>query len=223
MQLRTENGEPFLNIWFGNFYQPAYDDERFVDHSLQLIGRLGFNSVNLDSKAWEDFQERYRGGPASQYVKMQEYMMAKMKGLGLHHTFMALYLNADNLNPNIRFKPPIYGESVVNPDGSDGKWYRYWSEKAKDCMQQHVRELFEMYSDNYATIYDSGEKKLPLCSMWDPIVAPSFDDEGKTRYLSWLEQEYRGDINFFNRICGSNASSFHNLQPEDYWYTCRFG
>lgn len=223
MQLGTEKQEPFLNIWFGNFYQPAFDDESFVDDALRLIEELGFNSVSLDSKAWEDFQERYQGGPASQYVKMQEYMMVKIKELGLHHTFMALYLNADNLYPNIRFSPPIYGESVVTPDGSDGKWYRYWSEKARDSMQQHVRELFEMYSDNYAAVYDSGEKKLPLCSMWDPIVAPSFDDEGKARYLSWLEQEYHGAIDSFNRGCGTAASSFRSLQPEEYWYSCRFG
>jgi len=26
--------------------------------------------------------------------------------------------------------------------------------------------------------------------MWDPVVAPSFDEDGKKRYRSWLEKRY---------------------------------
>ena len=51
--------EPYINIWFGNFYRPAFDDRQFVKESISLLKRLGFNSVMLDSKAWEDFKERY--------------------------------------------------------------------------------------------------------------------------------------------------------------------
>lgn len=223
MRMTTERGEPFLNIWFGNFYQPAYDDEDFVDETLKLVEKLGFNSVTLDSKAQQDFEDRYRGEKPSRYVAMQEHMMEKMRELGLRHTFLALYLNGDNLYPNIRFSPPVYGESVVNPDGSDGRWYRYWSEKARDSMEQHVKELFELYSENYAVLSDGERKELPLCSMWDPVAAPSFDADGKQRYLGWLEREYKGDIGAFNRACGTDAASFAELRPEDYWYRCRFG
>lgn len=223
MRLTAERGEPFLNLWFGNFYQPAYDDERFTEEALALAQRLGFNSICLDSKAQQDFADRYRGGPPSPYVKMQEHMMARMEELGLRHTFLALYLNGDNLYPNIRFSPPIYGESVVNPDGSDGRWYRYWSEKARGSMEEHVKELFEMYSRNHAVLYGDGKEYLPLCSMWDPVAAPSFDEDGRKRYKNWLEREYGGDIGAFNRACGTAASSFAELRPEDYWYGRRFG
>ena len=25
-----KSGAPYLNVWFGNFYRPAYDDQAFV-------------------------------------------------------------------------------------------------------------------------------------------------------------------------------------------------
>jgi hypothetical protein len=77
--LKLENGEPLLEIWFGNFYRPAFDDMDYIDKTMSLIGDLGFNCVMLDSKAWEDFAERYRSDEASQYVKSQEYMMKSAK------------------------------------------------------------------------------------------------------------------------------------------------
>ncbi len=40
-----KTGEPYINIWFGNFYRPAYDDREFVKESVRLLRRLGFNSV----------------------------------------------------------------------------------------------------------------------------------------------------------------------------------
>lgn len=73
--LRLMNDEPILTLWFGNFYRPAFDDKEYIDRSMELIRELGFNCVELDSKAWKDFDERYRGGEASQYVAAQEYMM----------------------------------------------------------------------------------------------------------------------------------------------------
>ena len=67
--------EPLMTLWFGNFYRPAFDDRGFVDEAMQRIRRMGFNTVLLDSKAWEDFRDRFQGGEASQYVAQQEYMM----------------------------------------------------------------------------------------------------------------------------------------------------
>ena len=176
--LRLMNDEPILTLWFGNFYRPAFDDKEYVDRSMELIRELGFNCVELDSKAWEDFDERYRGGEASQYVAAQEYMMEGALRNGLEYCFLALYLNGDNLYPNIRFSPSIRGESVTMPDGSDGKWYRYWSPKAKDSMERHVSGLLKLYGDKALQAYDGNGKVLPICSMWDPIAAPSFDGEG---------------------------------------------
>ena len=165
-----KSGAPYLNVWFGNFYRPAYDDQAFVAEGMELLKKLGFNSVLLDSKDWEDFRERYEGKPASQYVGMQEFMMEQIKKQGMSHTFLAIYLNADNLYPNIRFSPPVFGESVVTAKGNDGRWYRYWSEKAQETMTEHVSQLLEMYGENMTRIEVDGEEKKPLCSMWDPAL-----------------------------------------------------
>ena len=217
-----KSGAPYLNVWFGNFYRPAYDDQAFVAEGMELLKKLGFNSVLLDSKDWEDFRERYEGKPASQFVGMQEFMMEQIKKQGMSHTFLAIYLNADNLYPNIRFSPPVFGESVVTAKGNDGRWYRYWSEKAQETMTEHVSQLLEMYGENMTRIEVDGEEKNPLCSMWDPVVAPSFDEDGKNRYRSWLEKRYNGDIETFNRFYKTEANSFETIEPEQYWFELRY-
>ena len=181
--------EPLMTLWFGNFYKPAYDNRAFVDDAMQHIHSMGFNAVLLDSKAWEDFRDRYAGGDASQYVAQQEYMMQAAANAGLAHMFLSLYLNGDNLYPNIRFSPPIHGESVTLPDGTDGRWYKYWSEKARSSQQSHVEGLMRLYREGHAQIELNGENRLPMCSMWDPIAAPSFDEEGQNHYRRWLQSQ----------------------------------
>ena len=221
--IRTKkDGQIYRNIWFGHFYRPAYDDQEFVRRSCALLRELGFNSVLLDTKDWQDFRDRFVGGPASQYVRMHEYMQKSLADVGLTHAFLALYLNGDNLYPAIRFSPPVYGESVVGPDGKDGKWYRYWSVKARETMVEHVAQLMENYGSNHTIIEVNGQERKPLCSMWDPIVAPSFDREGKARYLSWLEKKYANDVEALNSAYGLCADSFMELKPEEYWYACRY-
>lgn len=218
----NRSGEPYINVWFGNFYRPAYDDTEFVDESVKVIKGLGFNSILMDSKAWEDFRERYNGGKASQYVAQQEYMQKKINDADMGYEFMALYLNADNLYPNIRFSPPIYGESVTNPDGSDGKWYRYWSDKAKDSMIEHLQGLMKTYGTGVTYVETDGQERIPMCTMWDPIVAPSFDDDGKKRYISWLEKRYGFNINKLNAAYNTSYNGFDELEKEDYWFSCKY-
>lgn len=213
--------EPFLNIWFGNFYRPAFDDKSFVDYGIAKLKELGFNGIQLDSKAWEDFRDRYAGGEASDYVAQQEYMMEVCRKNGIGYNFMSLYLCADNLYPNIRFSPPIFGESVTNADGSDGRWYKYWSDKAKDSMIEHLKGLFGTYRDGVSEAEINGKSVMPTCTMWDPIVAPSFEDEGRERYLAWLEGEY-GSIDALNSAYGTEFNSFSELNKEDYWFSLAY-
>lgn len=215
-------GQAFLSLWFGNFYRPAYDDRDFICQAMSLIKDLGFNTILLDSKAWEDFQERFQGKDASPYVAIQEFMMEEATRHNLSYEFLSLYLNGDNLYPHIRFSPPVYGDSVVNADGSDGKWYRYWSEKAKDSMAQHVQGLMKLYGSGQAKILADSQERLPICSMWDPIVAPSFDDEGRERYIGWLKARWHGSIEDLNKAYGLNLSSFAQLNPEEYWFSLRW-
>ncbi len=216
-----KTGKPFINVWFGNFYRPAYDDKAFVDKAIAQLADMGFNGIQLDSKAWEDFRERFRGGKASKYVEQQEYMMDICRKNGISHNFLALYLCADNLYPNIRFSPPIFGESVTNPDGTDGRWYKYWSDKAKNSMIEHVKGLFANYSDGISVAECNGREVMPTCTMWDPIIAPSFDDEGRNRYISWLKSNYNS-IEALNKAYKSNYTSFDDLQKEDYWFSCAY-
>ncbi len=89
--------EPLMTIWFGNFYKPAFDDRAFIDESMRRIREMGFNNVELDSKAWADFAERYAGGEASDYVAQQEYMMEAAAKNGLYYMYLALYIHGDNL------------------------------------------------------------------------------------------------------------------------------
>lgn len=216
-----KTNEPFVNIWFGNFYKPAYDDKSFIDSEIKELKRLGFNGVQLDTKAWEDFAERFSGGEASRYVEQQEYMMKVCLENGISYNFLTLYLCADNLYPNIRFSPPIFGESVTNADGSDGRWYKYWSEKAKRSMIKHVKGVFETYGRDVSRVKANGREVKPTCTMWDPIVAPSFDDDGRARYLNWLSRRY-GCIDAFNAEYGTEFSDFSELRKEDYWFSCAY-
>lgn len=207
-----------MNVWAGNFYKPAFDDEDFVTYSVKLAKQLGFNSFLLDAKAWEDFRDRYEGAEPSQYVKMIEFTMQALQEHGMSHEFLALYLNGDNLYPNIRFSPPIYGDSVVNMDGTEGKWYRYWSPLAQDSMMQHVAGLLHHYESNGTLIEVNGELRKPICSMWDPIIAPSFDQDGVNRYVSWLSKKYKDNIQAFNEAYHTSFAAFSELTPLDYWY-----
>ncbi len=228
MQLTSKtDGRPYMNVIFGNFYRPAYDDENFVDETMELIHRLGYNSVMFDTKAWEDFRERFESGALSQYVKMQEYMGRSAHANGLAYNFLLLYLNGDNLYPHIRTSPPILGEGITYLDGSEGRWYKYWSEKAKESMKDHVDRILAMYGDGCERCEtgEAGQERevIPVCSMWDPVVAVSFDAEGKDRYREFLKEEYQGDIEKLNRLYGLQATSFEELEPETYWYGVRYG
>lgn len=275
---KTDN-RPYMNVIFGNFYSPAFDDKQFVDDTMALIRELGFNSVMFDTKAWEDFKERYETGALSQYVEMQEYMGDSAHRHGLAYNFLLLYLNGDNLYPHIRYSPPILGESVFYLDGTPGRWYKYWSPKARLSMKEHVERIMESYkagcercvlgdgseeaqetgasgtgseeaqetgasgagsaearetgsrenscgeAPNTALEKSAGEsynEVVPVCSMWDPVVAASFDREGQDRYRAYLKRLYGGDIGKLNENYALKKESFEALTPEEYWYSVRF-
>lgn len=214
---------PYMNVIFGNFFCPAYNDEKFVENTMKLIKELGYSSVMFDTKAWEDFRERYETGKLSQYVKMQEFMGECALKYGLSYNFLLLYLNGDNLYPHIRFSPPIFGEETVYLDGRPGRWYKYWSDKAQKSMKDHVDRIMERYGAGCEQCEIEEQKTVkPVCSMWDPVVAPSFDDEGKKRYLDYLKELYKGEIRLLNSRYHLKAENFESLLPEEYWYAVRY-
>jgi hypothetical protein len=205
---------PFISIWFGNFFEPFYSDFKATRNGLADCAALGFNSINLDSKAWEDFLTRYRGGKASQYVKMHEFMMAEMAKLGMDYTCLALYLCGDNLYPNIRSVPPVRGEEPMRPNGQPMGTYKYWSPKAQATMVEHVKGLLKLYGKGMRRNADG---KIIMQTMFEPIPKPSFDAEGKQKYLAWLDQRYGGDITKLNKRYRLKAKSFAKLKPSEYW------
>ena len=109
---------PFLSLWFGNFFEPAYSDLDFIKNGTSDIKNMGFDTVLTDSKSWQDFFDRYEGKEASQYLRGQEFMQQCIKDEGLSHWFLSLYLCGDNLYPTIRFSPPVIGEGITTVDGT---------------------------------------------------------------------------------------------------------
>jgi len=205
---------PFFNMWFGNFFEPFYTNREASLKGITDIADLGFTSINFDSKPWEDFFARYRGEPASQYVEMQEFMIRETLKLGLQYDFLALYLCGDNLYPNIRSVPPVRGEDAILPDGTSMGTYKYWSPKAQKTMVDHVKGLMSLYGNGVSRHSDG---RPVVMTMFEPIPKPSFDEEGRHRYLAWLEKRYAGDISRFNSRYGLMAPSFAGLNPSEYW------
>ena len=211
---KRDRNKPFLSIWFGNFFEPFYSNREAVRRGIADVAALGFNSINLDSKAWEDFFERYRGGRASQYVKMQEWMMIEAAKHGMDYTCLALYLCGDNLYPNIRSVPPVRGEEPMRPNGRPMGTYKYWSPKAQATMVEHVEGLLKRYGKGMRRSVDG---RVIMQTMFEPIPKPSFDAEGRGKYLAWLQERYQGDIGRLNRRYRLKAKSFAALKPDEYW------
>jgi hypothetical protein len=214
MNKNRSDCRPLLCIWFGNFFEPFYSDFEATRRGIAEVADLGFNSINLDSKAWEDFFARYRGEAASQYVAMHEFMMAEMAKHGIDYTCLALYLCGDNLYPNIRSVPPVRGEEPLRPNGQPMGTYKYWSPKAQATMVEHVRGLLHLYGKGMRR---SADGRVVMQTMFEPIPKPSFDAEGKRKYLTWLEQRYGGDVAKLNQRYALAAQSFADLQPDEYW------
>lgn len=215
MLQETRGKEPFVGLWFGNFFEPAYSSATFRAEGVRAIQKMGFNNILLDTKAWKDFFQRCAGGEASLYVAGQEHMMEEILRAGMSWWFLAIYLNGDNLYPNIRYSPPVYGESVTAPDGKDGKWYKYWSPKAQASMIQHLQGLYRRYGEGAVRLDFLQGERFPICSMWDPVVEFSYDEEGIARYRSWLKQRYQ-NIQAFNRAYDVEAPDFSHITPDMY-------
>ena len=217
--IRTKDNQPLLVMWIGNFYEPEYSSEQAMRKALSEIKTLGFNAFCMDSKQSEDFQQRFDAGISSRYVSMQEYAMSIAKKIGLTHMHLALYCCGDNLYwVGLREFPPVYGEEAAGVDGNGLRTYKYWSPIAQESMIKHCCGLLNTYRENHCVITDtSGADRLPVGSMFDPCLQPSFDEEGRTRYLSWLERKH-GKIEVLNERYGTAFRSFADLRPPDYWY-----
>ncbi len=216
LSLRNAPDTPLIQLWFGNFFEPWLSNHERVAAAMEEIRDLGFNAVNLDSKAWADFFARYRGEAASPYVAMQEFMMKEAHRRGLGHSFLALYMCGDNLYPALRDAPPVRGEDAVGVNGESLGTYKYWSSKAQKTMLDHVAGLLRLYGKGHVEFAAAGPS-LPMHTFFDPIVKPSFDEESRQRYLVWLEKRYESNLEQLNQRYNLNAASFADLTPDEYW------
>lgn len=208
------SASPMVSLWFGNFFEPFYSSADAAVAGIHDARDLGFTTVNLDSKPWEDFFSRYQGGAPSQYVGIHELMMQTARAAGLDYTCLALYLCGDNLYPTIRSVAPVRGEEAVRPNGEPMGTYKYWSREAQDSMVTHVQGLLRLYG---AGMRRRPDGRIVMQTMFDPIPKPSFDQEGRDKYLTWLKGRYDGDVARLNVAYGLDAPSFDALSAEEYW------
>ena len=190
----STNGEkrPHFSLWFGNFFEPYYSDKKLVEKGMKEIADMGFNSIILDSKLWEDFTDFFQTGEQSDYVSMQLFMIEQCRKNGLGANFLTLFYNGDNLYPHIRESAPDILNPVTGMDGKPFRGYRHWDSRQTQAMINHTVNLYEkMAKDTAAKATDEhGQPKIPCYFYHSPAVMPSYDEEGTTVYIQFLKTLY---------------------------------
>jgi hypothetical protein len=208
---------PPFAAWFGNFFDPYYTDMDANRAGPPDVAAMGFNSIFLDSKLWDDFWEFYHSGKASLYVEGQQVIIDAAKKAGLGTSFLAFFNVADNLYPEIRDELP----RIVNkPTGKDGRpllGYRHWRTEQLGEFVEHVKGLHEkLAGDGVATAVDQdGNERLPFYFYHSPAFIPSFDEDGRRHYLDWLQKEY--SLHAMNLRYGTRHFAFDEMTHADFW------
>ena len=104
----------------------------------------------------------------------------------------------------------------MSPNGEPMGTYKYWSPRAQQTMVDHVKGLLQLYGAGMRR-HAKGSQGVIMQTMFDPIVKPSFDADGRQRYLTWLQKRYAGNIARLNSLYGLEAGSFGELKPSEYW------
>ena len=140
--------------------------------------------------------------------------MAEMAKHGLDYTASRFTCAATIFTQTFANVPPVRGEEPMRPNGQPMGTYKYWSPKAQATMVEHVKGLLKLYGQGMRCSVDG---KIIMQTMFEPIPKPSFDAEGKQKYLAWLENRYGGNIAKLNKRYGLKAKSFAKLKPSEYW------
>lgn len=208
---------PAFMAWFGNFFEPYFSSEEAVVEGLEDLRQLGINSIVLDSKLWSDFTRFFRTGEESQYVKMQNFITACSREKGLGVSFLALFAIGDNLYPEIYDHPPEFIEQPVDFRGQPFRGYRHWSQKQTEDHVRHCLGLYQFIAGDAAAraVDENGRERLPFYFYHSPIFAPSFDDDGRQHYLTWLKGRYT--VEEINRRYGTTFTAIEEMAASDYW------
>lgn len=209
---------PHFSLWFGNFFEPYYHDKKLVSEGMKEIADMGFNSIILDSKLWEDFTEFFKTGKESEYVAMQRYMIDECAKCGMGINFLTLFYNGDNLYPHIRDSKPDIINPVIDRNGEVFRGYRHWDDNQTDKMIEHSVNLYDKLALNAAAkaVDDNGNFKIPCYFYHSPALMPSFDEDGKRVYIDWLKNKYQ-DISKLNAEYGTEYSDFSDVDMLFVW------
>lgn len=193
-QCTDGKNRPHFSLWFGNFFEPYHSDRGLVEEGMKEIAEMGFNSIILDSKLWEDFTEFFGGGEESEYVAMQRFMVEECAKNGMGINFLTLFYNGDNLYPHIRDSKPDIINPVTDRDGKPMRGYRHWDKAQLEAMIEHNVNLYEKLAKDAAAkaINEKGENKIPCYFYHSPVLMPSFDEDGRRVYVDWLIKKYEG-------------------------------
>lgn len=186
------SNRPHFSLWFGNFFEPYYSDCALVSEGMKEIADMGFNSIILDSKLWEDFTEFFKNGKESEYISMQRFMIDECKKNGMGVNFLTLFYNGDNLYPHIRDSKPDIINPVTDRNGNVMRGYRHWDKRQTAAMVEHNVNLYEkLAKDASARATDeNGNIKIPCYFYHSPALMPSFDEDGRKVYINWLLKKY---------------------------------
>lgn len=210
---------PHFSLWFGNFFEPYFSDHKKVEAGMREIAEMGFNSIILDSKLWEDFTHFFETGEASPYVAMQQFMVAEAQKCGLGINFLSLFYNGDNLYPHIRDSAPDLLHPVTGRDGKPFRGYRHWDKEQIEAMAVHTQRLYDLLAKDAAIKAqdENGETRIPCYFYHSPGIMPSFDEDGRRVYVDWLRRFYHDDIVAMNRLYGTAYASFDEPTMEELW------
>ena len=209
---------PHFSLWFGNFFEPYYHDRKLVSEGMKEIADMGFNSIILDSKLWEDFTEYFNTGKESDYVAMQRYMIEECAKCGMGVNFLTLFYNGDNLYPHIRDSKPDSINPVVDREGKPVRGYRHWDDSQTGKMVEHTVNLYEKLAKSAAAkaVDGNGKAKTPCYFYHSPVLMPSFDKDGRDVYLKWLKRKY-SDISELNCQYGTDFAGFDDVDMPAVW------
>ncbi|HZK34163.1 MAG TPA: alpha-amylase family protein [Bacillota bacterium] len=209
---------PHFSLWFGNFFEPYFSSKEMVRQGIAEIKEMGFNSIILDSKLWEDFTEFFDSETASPYVEMQQYMIEECQKAGLGINFLTLFYNGDNLYSHIRDSAPDITNPICDREGNPIRGYRMWDQKQIDAMVEHTVNLYKRLAKDAAAkaVDDSGEPKVPCYFYHSPTIMPSFDGNGRFVYMGWLISRYKS-IAGLNRVYKTNYKDFDEIPLVDIW------
>lgn len=210
---------PHFSLWFGNFFEPYFSDREKVAAGMQEIAEMGFNSIILDSKLWEDFTRFFETGEASPYVAMQQYMVEQAKKQGLGINFLSLFYNGDNLYPHIRDSAPELLNPVIGRDGKPFRFYRHWDSDQIEAMAVHTQRLYTHLAKDAAIKArdEQGERRIPCYFYHSPGIMPSYDEDGRQVYGNWLREQYRGNVAALNARYGTDWADFDQPTMQELW------